>query len=140
MQATAVYQTLADIVLFAHFSIVVFVVGGLVLIVVGNVVHWPWVNHIGFRGVHLAAIVFVVVESWVGVTCPLTALESWLRVQAGSQAYASTFVEHWIGSILFYDAPPWVFALAYTGFGLAVVLVWRTCPPRRGARRDEPRA
>ncbi|HXD05894.1 MAG TPA: DUF2784 family protein, partial [Burkholderiaceae bacterium] len=78
------YRFLADAVLVLHSCIVVFVVGGLVLVLAGNALHWRWVNALWFRLAHLAAIAVVAVQSWLGEVCPLTTLESWLRVQAGS--------------------------------------------------------
>jgi hypothetical protein len=39
---------LANAVLGLHLALVVFVVGGPVLIVVGNLAHWRWVNGLGF--------------------------------------------------------------------------------------------
>jgi hypothetical protein len=125
---------LADAVLLLHFGIVLFVIGGLVLIVVGNRRSWPWVNGIGFRVAHLAAIGVVVAESWFGVTCPLTTLESWLRQQAGSAPYGTGFIEHWVQRLLFYDAPGWAFACAYTAFGLLVAAAWWRYPPSRRGR------
>jgi hypothetical protein len=127
------YQLLADVVLATHFAIVVFVVGGLVLVVVGNLKGWGFVNGWWFRGAHLAAIAVVVAQAWFGIVCPLTTLESWLRVQAGDAAYETSFIEHWLTRILFYEAPAWVFTAAYTSFGLAVVAAWWRFPPgRRG--------
>ena len=41
------------------------------------------------RLAHLAAIAVVVAESWLGLTCPLTTLESWLRARAGVAPYAT---------------------------------------------------
>ncbi len=61
-----------DAVLLLHAALVLFVVGGVILIVVGNVRHWRWVNHWWLRLLHLACIVIVVAESWLGITCPLT--------------------------------------------------------------------
>lgn len=122
---------LADAVLLLHFGIVVFVVGGLVVIVAGNLRGWRWVNRWWWRLLHLAAILVVVAESWFGVLCPLTTLESWLRARSGSAAYHRGFVETWVQALLFYDAPGWVFTVAYTVFGLAVVGVWLRYPPRR---------
>ncbi|MDO9008959.1 MAG: DUF2784 family protein, partial [Thiobacillus sp.] len=49
------YQLLADAVLFVHLAFVVFVVGGLVFIVVGNWRDWRWVRSLWFRLAHLAA-------------------------------------------------------------------------------------
>ncbi len=122
---------LADMVLLAHFGLVVFVVGGLAVILVGNLLGWRWVNNPWFRFAHIAAIAVVVAESWLGITCPLTTLESWLRAQAGSSGYDASFIEHWVQRILFHEAPPWVFASAYTAFGLLVAAAWWYFPPRR---------
>lgn len=130
------YQLLADLVLAVHFGIVVFVIGGLVAIVAGNRFKWRFVNGWWFRLAHIAAIGFVVAQAWLGVACPLTILESWLRVQAGTSAYETSFVEHWLGALLFYDAPSWVFTAAYTLFGAAVAATWWIFPP---ARRGSPR-
>ncbi|HEX6018500.1 MAG TPA: DUF2784 domain-containing protein [Burkholderiaceae bacterium] len=132
------YRLLADAVLLVHLGIVVFVVGGLLLVVAGNLLHRPWVNGGVFRVAHLLAIAFVVVQAWLGQVCPLTALESWLRTKAGMAGYRSSFIETWVQRILYYDAPTWVFALAYTAFALLVVLAWWRFPPRfrAAARRD----
>lgn len=123
------YTALADAVLLLHFAIVLFVVGGLVLIIVGNLRCWRWVNTRAFRYAHLLAIGFVVVQAWLGGTCPLTTLESWLRLQSGQLPYQTGFVQHWVQMILFYQAPSWVFAAIYTGFGVLVGLVWWVFPP-----------
>lgn len=88
------WQWLADAVLLLHFGVVLFVVGGLLLVLVGNRLHWPWVNGLGFRVAHLAAIAVVVMQAWLGQACPLTTLESWLRTQAGSPSYEGSFIEH----------------------------------------------
>jgi hypothetical protein len=125
----AIYRILADVVLTIHFALVVFVVSGLVLVVVGNRCGWSWVNRWWFRLAHLAAIAVVVAQAWLGIVCPLTTLESWLRVQAGEAAYETSFIEHWLTRILFYEAPASVFTAAYTVFGLAVVAAWWRFPP-----------
>lgn len=126
------WQALADAVLVLHFAVVVFVVGGLVAVLVGNLAaRWRWVNHPVFRFLHLLAIGVVVVQAWLGQHCPLTLLESWLRVQAGTSAYRRSFIEHWLQRIVFHEAPLWVFTLAYTVFGALVLLTWWRFPPRR---------
>ena len=128
------YQLLADAVLILHFGIVVFVVGGLMLILAGNALQWRWVNAFGFRLAHLVAIAVIVVQSWLGEVCPLTTLESWLRVQAGSAAYDRSFIEHWVQRLLYHELPFWVFVMAYTVFGLLVLGCWWYFPPRRKRR------
>jgi polyferredoxin len=125
----------ADAVLVVHFATVLFVIGGLVLIVVGNRVGWRWVNALWFRLLHLATITIVVAEAWLGITCPLTTLELWLRAQADADIAAhqgSSFVGYWLQRLLFYAAPPWVFVLTYTVFGALVVAVWFRFPPEFG--------
>jgi uncharacterized membrane protein len=88
------YRLLADAVLSVHLAVVVFVVGGMVMVLVGNARHWRWVNSLLFRVAHLVAVGVVVVQAWLGELCPLTVLESWLREQAGEAAYAASFIEH----------------------------------------------
>lgn len=123
------YRILADAVLTVHLGVVVFVVGGLVLIVVGNLRGWRFVDRWWFRLAHLAAIGVVVAQAWLGLVCPLTTLESWLRVQGREAAYDTSFIEHWLTRLLFYEAPAWAFTAAYTLFGLAVIAAWWRFPP-----------
>lgn len=131
MIAMPSYQFFADAVLVLHFAIVVFVVGGLVAVLAGNWLGWRWVNNWWFRLTHLAAIAFIVIQTWLGQWCPLTTLESWLRMQAGAGSYTESFIEHWLQRAIFFEAPFWVFTLIYTVFGLLVVLAWRVYPPKR---------
>ena len=133
----APYQLLADAVLSLHVAIVVFVVGGLVIIIVGNLCAWGWVHALWLRLAHLAAIAIVVAEAWFGAVCPLTSLEMWLRAKARATTYAGTFIEHWLQRILYYEAPAWVFTLGYTLFGLIVVAAWWYFPPRFDRRAHE---
>jgi len=126
-----IYQLLADVVLTLHVAIVVFVIAGLLFVLVGNQFKWRWVNNLWFRLAHLAAIGVVVAQAWLGVICPLTTLEMWLRERAGEETYTGSFIEHWLQKFLYYDAPPWVFIAAYTAFGLLVAFSWWRFPPRR---------
>jgi hypothetical protein len=128
------YRLFADIVLSLHAAVVLFVVAGLALIIVGNLKGWRWVNAPVFRVTHLGAIAVVVAEAWLHVTCPLTTLESWLRSQAGEETYSVGFIEHWLGRMLYYEAPAWVFGLGYSLFGLLVLVAWRYFPPTSGHR------
>lgn len=134
------YKWMADAILVLHFGIVAFVVLGLPLILIGGALGWAWVRNRGFRRAHLAAIAFVAGQQLLGMACPLTTLEAWLREQAGQGAYAGDFVAHWLARIIFYTAPPWVFTLLYTAFAAAVALSWRYVPPRPLRRTDpQPR-
>ena len=130
-------EFLANTILVLHAAIAAFVVGGLVIVVVGNLQRWRWVNKLWFRLAHLAAIAVVVAEAWLGVACPLTTLEMWLRSQAGAPTYGGGFIEHWLQQLLYYDAPPWVFVLAYSVFGLLVLATWWYFPPGTKRRNIE---
>jgi hypothetical protein len=124
------FQFLADSVLALHVALVLFVVGGLVAVVAGNLLgRWPWVNALWFRLAHLATIAFVAAEAWVDIVCPLTTLEMWLRSKTRTATYQGGFIEHWLQALLFWQAPPWVFTIAYTAFALAVAAAWWRFPP-----------
>lgn len=124
------WRVLADLVLTLHLAVVVFVVAGLALVVVGHLRGWRWVDAPGFRIAHLLAIAVVAVQAWLGAVCPLTILESWLRLRAQETPYEAGFIEHWFGRLLYHDAPAWAFTLAYSLFGLAVAAAWWYFPPR----------
>ena len=123
------YQWLADAVLALHVALVSFVVGGVVLVIAGNLRRWRWVNAWWFRLAHLATIAVVVAQAWLGIVCPLTTIEMWLRAKAHAETYSGSFIEHWLQRLLYYEAPWWVFALVYTLFGLLVVATWWRYPP-----------
>lgn len=124
------YRLAADLVLYLHAAFVVFVIAGLLLIAAGHLAGWQWVRNGWFRLAHLAAIAIVVLQAWLGVLCPLTKLEMWLRARAGDATYPGAFIAHWLERILYYDAPAWVFTLSYTVFGLLVLASWIWIRPR----------
>ena len=128
---------LANAVLLVHVGIAAFVVLGLLVVIVGNLKRWGWVNNAWFRGAHLVAIAIVAAESWLGFVCPLTTLEMWLRSRAGEPSYRGSFVEHWLQQLLYYSAPPWVFVAGYTAFALLVLATWWYFPPRFKSRVHE---
>ncbi len=116
---------------------VAFVLAGLALIFVGNALAWSWVRNPWFRIGHIAAIGVVVVQSWLGVLCPLTTWETALRLRAGDAVYSGTFISHWLENILYYQAPAWVFIVCYTVFGAVVVVSWFLVRPRSFTKQCE---
>lgn len=118
------YGFAADAVLVVHALFVAFVVVGQVLILAGLALGWRWVRNLRFRLAHLAAIGIVVLQAWLGVLCPLTILENALRRRAGEVGYAGSFIEHWLHRVIYYDAEPWVFTVAYTVFAGVVAATW----------------
>lgn len=135
---SAPYSVLADLTLLVHLAFIAFVVGGQACIVAGGLRGWRWVRRFAFRLAHLLAIGVVVAQAWANRVCPLTVWESDLRVAAGGEAYSGTFIQHWVGRLVFYDAPQWVFTLVYTLFGALVLASWVWVRPGRQAHgKDE---
>ena len=131
MEEGALYLLAADVLLFVHASFVAFVIFGLVLILIGKLFPWAWVRNPWFRWAHAAGIGIVVLQSWLGVICPLTTWEMALRERAGDAIYSGAFIGHWLESILYYRAPEWIFTVSYTLFGVLVAASWFWVPPRR---------
>ena len=124
MTEGALYLALADSLLVVHFAFVAFVVVGFILILAGLWRGWKWVRNFWFRIFHLLAIGIVVAQTWLGKACPLTVWESTLRAKAGAAGYNVDFLQYWLHKILYFNAPAWVFTLAYTVFAALVLLVW----------------
>ena len=125
---------LADLVFALHVGVVLFNIGGLLLIVIGGLIGWAWIRQRGFRIAHVALMALVTLEAIFGLTCPLTLLEDALRGVANEQS----FVQRWTMALIYWNAPPWVFVLLYVAFLLAVIGAWVAWPPiaskRQGAR------
>jgi len=124
MNSPLVSLLAADAVLVAHVCFVLFIIVGLVVVCVGGALDWRFVRNPIFRLLHLAAIVVVTLQSWLGVVCPLTTLENHLRRTAGEIGYQGTFISHWLQTMLYYEAPAWVFVACYSVFGLLVIASW----------------
>ena len=117
---------LANLILVLHAAFVFFVVGGLAAIWIGFALGRRWCTNPWFRGLHLAAIGFVVVESLLGYACSLTIWEDTLR-SSGAEA---RFVQRWVSAILYWNAPGWVFTVLYVPFGAVVVWAEPAQPER----------
>lgn len=117
----------ADAILVLHAVFVLFVVGGLVATWIGIATNRAFARNPWFRGLHLAAIGFVVAEALLGYMCPLTTWEDMLRGTASEKG----FIQRWVHAWLFWDWPAWVFAAIYVAFGALVAATWVKFPPRR---------
>jgi len=134
MESGPQYFLAADLLLFIHVLFVAFVIFGLALILIGKLFDWAWVRNPWFRFAHLAAIGIVVLQSWVGVICPLTTWEMALRQRADEVVYSGSFISHWLESLLYFQAPVWVFTVCYTVFAAIVAACWFWVRPRRFTR------
>lgn len=116
----------ADLLLVAHFAIVAFIVGGLLLTWIGAALGWRWVRNPWFRYGHLAAIAFVALEALLGYACPLTVWEDLLR----GGVRPESFVGRWVYRLLYYNAPEWVFTTLYFLWAAATAITLWFLPPR----------
>jgi hypothetical protein len=131
------YGVLADFIVVVHFAYVAFVVLGQLVIIAGAAFRWRWIRNFSFRLTHFAAIVVVALEAVFGIECPLTIWEYRLRLLAGQEGSAESFVARGVHAVLFYEAPgKWVFTTAYVSFALAVLLTLWLVPPRRTRHRS----
>ena len=120
---------LADALLAAHFLIAAFIVAGLILVWLGAALGWQWTRNPWFRYLHLGAIAFVAAEAVAGIACPLTVWEDMLR----GGVRPESFVGRWAQRLLYYQAPEWVFTVAYVLWTAATLLTLWLVPPRRRA-------
>ena len=134
------YRILADIVVVVHAGFVAFVIFGQLIILIGWLLRWPWIKNMPFRLIHLTAIAVVVLQSWIGMTCPLTTWEKSLREAAGDVTYEGDFIANCVHQVLFYPFPPWVFTTCYTAFGALVLVTFIAAPPKPKIKRPNDEA
>lgn len=125
---TMPYLLLADTVLLIHFSFVLFVIFG------GLLVAWRrW-----FVWLHLPAVAWGSYAELSRTVCPLTYLENWLLLQGGKSDYGGGFLEHYIYDTLYPGALSFTTLLTMIGvmlgFNLAVYS-WIIVRARREKRR-----
>jgi len=125
------YLLLADIIAIIHLGYVIYVILGFILIVVGIILRWKWIRSLSFRITHLLAIVGVACEALLGVNCPLTVLEFKLRYASNLSEEKISFIGAIAGSLLYYNAPVWLFTIVYAAFALIVVITFIIAPPKR---------
>ena len=119
-----IYQVLADTVAVLHFTFVLFVVLGALLVLKWRRVAW----------LHVPAAIWGVLIEFVGWTCPLTPFENVLRMKAGQQAYSGGFIEHYTLPVLYPEGltRSSQVALRAAALLLNVVVYWwafRQCSP-----------
>jgi hypothetical protein len=124
------YRVLADVVVIVHAAYVGFVLFGLLAVLLGYLLGWQWVRNFWFRVIHLVMIGVVAAESLLGIECPLTAWENQLRKIGGGQPRPDGFIAYWSHELIFFEAPTWVFTVAYCVFGGLVVAAWFLVRPR----------
>jgi len=88
--------------------------------------NWDWVANIRLRILHSGMVVFITLESLLGITCPLTTFENSLRGIHQSKS----FIGYWIKEIIYWDFPTQFFIVLYCIFLVWTFLMWKLYPPR----------
>ena len=86
-----IYRLLADLVVVAHLTFILFVIGG-------GLLSFRWKRALWL---HLPAAGWGVLIELAGWICPLTPLENRLRLKAGEIGYEGSFVEHHILPVVY---------------------------------------
>jgi len=124
------YRLLADLIVVIHLGYVAFVVLGLLVILLGGILKWSWVRNFWFRILHFAMIAVVVLESLVGIICPLTDLETVFRKKAGETVTEGSFLGRLAHDVLFVNITTETLMWIYCLFGLTVLITLFCIPPR----------
>jgi Protein of Unknown function (DUF2784) len=124
------WRVTADLVVAIHMTYIAIVVIGFAAILAGGAAQWQWVRNVNFRVAHFAMVLLVCVEAAIGSTCPLTSLESALRLRGSEAGHPRDFIGYWLDRLIFYDAPAWVFLAVYLTFGTLVLLTFWMVPMR----------
>lgn len=127
---------LADILLILHLVIAAFITLGFLLIPLGARLRWHFIRHRGLRRLHLLGILVVAAESLLGIACPLTVWEDWLR--GGADADGG-FIARGARLLLYYDVPLWVFAATYVAGAMLALVLWFAVPPHDPHRLRDTR-
>jgi hypothetical protein len=104
------YRLAVDLLVGVHLLFIAFVLGGIFLA-------WRWPRVVW---VHLPVVVYGVLIEFVGFTCPLTPLESYLRHRAGEASYRGSFIGHYLVSVIY---PPGLTRDVQLVLGTALALV-----------------
>src|SRR5436190_22511604 len=116
-------EFLADSLMLAHAGFSVFVLYGLVFILAGTVVDWPWTRNRWFRGLNLAGILFLVMRVWLGFQCPFSVAEDHLRSQISAACPLGDLTHAVFHQLAFRGNDPHGFARSTTIFGIVALSV-----------------
>lgn len=114
------YRVLADAVLVLHLAFILFVVLGGWLVAIRPKLIW----------LHLPVVAWGASVEFLGLTCPLTPLENWLRDRGGESGYSGGFIDHYLTPLMYPAGLTRGMQLALGGIVVAInlaayALIWR---------------
>ena len=131
------YVALAQAVLIFHFGIVLFNLGGLILIPLGAWRGWAFIRIWWWRALHAAVLAVVAIQAVLGRACFLTLWQADLLRRAGEAGADAPLIMRIVNRLMFWPLPLWVFAVAYVTVCVLVLLLWLLVPPVRRSGRQK---
>jgi hypothetical protein len=107
------WKQYAYLVLSLHVLFTLFMLITPLLIYIGMLQSWNWINNIGFRHIHIFLLIFVMIEVYLDHPCIFTVWENRYREKAGMAMYCSGFFDFWVAHLLGLSLKKWVFNLIF---------------------------
>ena len=117
---------IADFILIVHVLLIIFIVSFFFLIPIGYKLNWSFIKNRKIRYIHIILMLIVTLETFFGITCPLTYLENFFSKKTGND----TFIFYWISKIIYWDLPSSFFLLLYITCLGWTVIIWKLFPPK----------
>lgn len=111
---------LARLTLYLHFLVVVFNVGGLIVIALGKLLSWAFVCVLWWRALHAFSMGLVALQAAFGQHCFLTLIENAFE-RAASTPRESFWLDEWVTAAVYWPLPLSLFIPLYL-LGLALTL------------------
>ena len=118
---------IADFILFIHLVIAIFISAGMVIFPIGGLLSWHWCKNFILRATHFGLIVVVFIETLIGVNCPLTVVENYLRAQDTHQSFIGSLMSN----TLYWNMSEALFFHLYGICVVWVLILWILFPPSR---------
>ncbi len=111
---TKQWKQCAYLILSLHVLFTLFMIITPLIIYIGMLQSWHWINNPGFRHAHIFLLTFVMFEVCLESPCPLTVWENQCRERVGMpMRYSDGFFDFWSERLLGIPLNKWVFNLIF---------------------------
>ena len=116
---------LLNVLLVIHFSIMVFIIFMLITVPFGNILKLNFVYNRKIRFLHASLVAFILLETILGLSCPLTVIENILR----QHLLTDSFMSNGLMKLIYWDLSISMFIWLYLFCFLWVIALWFIFPP-----------
>jgi len=131
-----IYGLLADLILLIHFGVVLFNLFWLAAVPLGARLEWRFVRIRWLRITHLISMALVAVQPLLGRVCLLTIWQYAFDEKKGDVVSIFPAVRAWVISLMYWQAPPWAFAVMYVAAFAYTIALWKWVPPQPKAAKS----